>query len=96
MEDALNLIIRTDTDNNTKTDGSPSVTDNSTKTVEVKWYNLSAEVVIKAWDKKQNDFVYKTTFIVQPYSTPVSIGVYSDKFTIRHAIISANYCEQVS
>lgn len=81
LEDALNLVIRTDTDNNTKTDGSPSVTDNSNKTVEVKWYNLSAEVVIKAWDKKQNDFVYKTTFIVQPYSTPVNIGAYSDKLT---------------
>ena len=81
LEDALNLVIRTDTDNNTKIDGSPSVTDNSNKSVEVKWYNLSAEVVIKAWDKKQNDFVYKTTFIVQPYSTPVSISAYSDKLT---------------
>ena len=82
LEDALNLIVRTDTDNNTKTDGSPSVTDNSTKTVEVRWYNLSAEVVIKAWDKKQNDFVFKTTFIIQPYSTPISVGsTYTDKLT---------------
>jgi len=81
LEDALNLVIRTDTDNNTKTDGSPSVTDNSDKSVEVRWYNLSAEVVIKAWDKKQNDFVFKTNFIIQPYSTPVTVSAYSGKTT---------------
>jgi hypothetical protein len=31
LEDAVNLVIRTDTDNSTKTDGSPSVIDNSNK-----------------------------------------------------------------
>jgi hypothetical protein len=37
------------------------IDNNSDKTVEVRWYNLSAEVTVTGWDKKQNDFVYKTT-----------------------------------
>ena len=81
LEDALNIIKKSRLDNTGSKQESSDVIDNSNKTVSIKWYTISAEVVVKAWDKKQNDFVFKTKFIVQPYSTPVSVGAYSDVTT---------------
>ena len=42
----------------------------------VKWYNISAEVQILGWDTKVGDFAYKTTYIIQPYETPVVLSTY--------------------
>lgn len=42
----------------------------------VKWYNISAEVEILGWDTKVGDFAYKTTYIIQPYETPVVLSTY--------------------
>jgi len=81
LEDALSIIKKSRLDNTGIKKESSDVIDNSNKTVTIKWYTISAEVVVKAWDKKQNDFVFKTKFIVQPYSTPVSVGAYSDMTT---------------
>ena len=81
LEDALNIIKKSRLDNAGYKQGSSDIIDNSNKTVSIKWYTISAEVVVKAWDKKQNDFVFKTKFIIQPYSTPVSVGAYSDVTT---------------
>jgi hypothetical protein len=77
----LNIIKKSRLDNTGSKQESSDVIDNSNKTVSIKWYTISAEVVVKAWDKKQNDFVFKTKFIIQPYSTPVSVGAYSDVTT---------------
>lgn len=42
----------------------------------VKWYNISAEVEVLGWDTKVGDFAYKTTYIIQPYETPVVLSTY--------------------
>jgi hypothetical protein len=44
--------------------------------VRIKWYTMNAEVQNLGWDKSQSDFVYKTTFIIQPYETPVVVAPY--------------------
>ena len=42
----------------------------------IKWYTMHAEVKNLGWDKLQSDFAYKTTFIIQPYETPVIAAPY--------------------
>jgi hypothetical protein len=42
----------------------------------VRWYNISAEVQILGWDTKVGDFAYKTTYVIQPYETPVVLSTY--------------------
>jgi hypothetical protein len=82
LDDTLNILIKAEQDNNLKSDGSPEIINNKNKVIRpISWYNLSAEVVVLGWDKKQKDFVVKTTFIVQPYTTPVTLSAYAGKVT---------------
>jgi hypothetical protein len=54
----------------TDEDGKP-VEDVQPEEVRIRWYTMTAEVKNLGWDKSQSDFAYKTTFIIQPYETPV-------------------------
>jgi hypothetical protein len=44
----------------------------------IKWYTISPEVTVLGWDTKQKDFVYKTTFIIQQYETPIITSSYAN------------------
>lgn len=79
IDDAQTILMKSETDNSIKGDGSPDIIQNSAKTVEISWYNITAEVVVIAWDNKQSDFVYRTTFIIQTYKTPVTTSSYAGK-----------------
>jgi hypothetical protein len=82
LDDTLNMLIKAEQDNNLKSDSSPEIVNNKNKVIRpISWYNLSAEVVVLGWDRKQKDFVVKTTFIVQPYTTPVTLSAYGGKVT---------------
>ena len=71
LEDALSQIDNTnltpdpDTGTYEKQDVSPK---------ELKWFNISAEVKNLGWDPNQGDYVYKITYIIQPYLTPVVVA----------------------
>jgi len=71
LEDALSQIDNTnltpdpDTGTYEKQDISPK---------ELAWFNISAEVKNLGWDPNQGDYVYKITYIIQPYLTPVVVA----------------------
>jgi len=46
---------------------------------QIKWYTMTAEVKNLGWDKVQNDFAYKTTYVIQTYETPVVVSSYAKK-----------------
>jgi hypothetical protein len=46
---------------------------------QIKWYTMTAEVENLGWDEVQNDFAYKTTYIIQTYDTPVVLSSYAKK-----------------
>ena len=82
IEDSLNILLKYNDDNTVTGDGSAEIINNKSKVVRgISWYNLSAEVVVIGWDKLQQDFIFKTTFIIQPYETPVTLSAYADKTT---------------
>lgn len=43
---------------------------------EISWYNVSAEVKCLGYDTVVSDFAFETTYIIQPYSTPVVMSAY--------------------
>lgn len=45
----------------------------------IQWYNIQAEVENLGWDRKQSDFIYKTTYIIQPYITPSVLSAYAGR-----------------
>ena len=45
----------------------------------IQWYSMTAEIKNLGWDKKQNDFVYETTYLIQLYETPVVVSAYAKK-----------------
>ena len=59
----------------TNEDGKP-VEDVQPEEVRIKWYTMTAEVQNLGWDKSQSDFAYRTTFVIQPYETPVIAAPY--------------------
>jgi hypothetical protein len=50
--------------------------DPNTQETRIRWYTMHAEVLCKGWDNIQKDFVFKTTYIIQPYETPVVVAPY--------------------
>jgi hypothetical protein len=50
--------------------------DNSSPAV-IEWYNVRPEVENLGWDNKQKDFVFKTTYYIQTYSTPYTLSSYA-------------------
>ena len=82
LEDSLNILLKYDEDNTLSGDGTSEIINNKDKVVRgISWYNLSSEVVVIGWDNLQQDFIFKTTFIIQPYETPVTLSAYADKTT---------------
>lgn len=73
MESALSTIAQTalTTDPDTKGIISSDKKDNPTP---ISWYNIHAEVINLGWDTNQGDYVYKITYIIQPYLTPVVVA----------------------
>jgi hypothetical protein len=47
--------------------------------VDISWFNIGTQVEIKGWDKKQGDWAYKITYIIQVYDTPVVVSAYDIK-----------------
>ena len=75
MEEALTKLYTATEEPNPDTNSPEEQVNKNPK--ELKWYTMSAEVEIKGYDVKQNDFVYKTTYIIQPYLTPAVLSSYS-------------------
>jgi hypothetical protein len=62
---------------NTSEEGGEADPDDSKN--QIKWYTMTAEITNKGWDTKQNDFVYKTTYVIQLYDTPIVVSAYAKK-----------------
>jgi len=75
MEQALTTLYNAATEPDTDTNSPEEQVNKNPK--ELKWYTMHAEVKIKGYDVKQNDFVYKTTYIIQPYLTPAVLSSYA-------------------
>ena len=41
-----------------------------------KWYSLGAKIEVKEWDTNKQDFIYKITYIIRPYSVPAINNTY--------------------
>lgn len=67
LSDALRQIYESEIELTNNTKANPDVNE---KPRTIKWYNLTAQVECKGWDKKRNDWAYKITYVVQPYDTP--------------------------
>ena len=55
-------------------EGGKNPEQNNPREVRIRWYTMHAEIKNKGWDILQQDFAYKTTFIIQPYETPVVVA----------------------
>jgi hypothetical protein len=75
MEQALTTLYNVATEPDRDTNAPEEQVNKNPK--ELKWYTMHAEVRIKGYDIKQNDFVYKTTYIIQPYLTPAVLSSYA-------------------
>lgn len=73
MESALSTIAQTALTTDTDTNGIIS-SDKKDNPTPISWYNISAEVINLGWDINQGDYVYKITYIIQPYLTPVVVA----------------------
>lgn len=72
MEDALTAIDQSNLSPDPVTKSYE--TQSNTKPKELSWFSIHAEIKNLGWDNLQGDFVYKTTYIIQPYLTPVVIA----------------------
>jgi len=77
IEDALTAQIQTDLETDPISDDEDVQKNANPKTI--KWYNIQAEVQNLGWDRKQSDFIYKTTYIIQTYSTPSVLSAYAGR-----------------
>jgi hypothetical protein len=78
LEDGLSQVNNTNLSPDPET-GSYEKQENSPK--ELKWFNISAEVKNLGWDPNQGDYVYKITYIIQPYLTPIVVAASASKTT---------------
>lgn len=79
IEDALTVLKTAEKE----PDPTPANEDQLTnsKPGNIKWFNVSSEVEIKAWDTVIGDWAYKIKYIIQPYETPLAITPYAAKET---------------
>lgn len=68
LEAALSQVDNT---NLTPISGTNTYEKQDNAPTELKWFNITAEVKNLGWDPQQSDYVYKITYIIQPYLTPV-------------------------
>lgn len=75
LENALTAVFKSDEEPNTETVNSDAKPNYFPK--EISWFSCNAEVENLGWDIKQNDFVYKITYVIQPYLTPSVLSAYA-------------------
>lgn len=77
LEDALNIVIKSQTEPNPSPNAQGEVKDPSPDTI--KWYNLGTRVKVLGFDTVVKDFAYEITYVIQPYETPAVTTPYVGK-----------------
>jgi hypothetical protein len=68
VEDSLKLIQASKPENDDDSSNSLPMP----KEAEFKWFNIGSKVEIIGWNDQQNDFAYKITYIIGPYTIPAT------------------------
>jgi hypothetical protein len=76
LENALLAVTKSQTEPDKTATLSESEINNPSPTV-IEWFNIRPEVENLGWDNKQKDFVFKTTYYIQTYSTPYTLSAYA-------------------
>lgn len=71
---ALSLVYKANLDAKQKINSQRDYQQN--EKLEVQWYHISAEVKVKDFDLKRNDYSYDITYIIEPYKTPAVSAAY--------------------
>lgn len=79
LENALNVILKSDTEPPPANQGGEEVKDPNPKAI--KWYNLGSEIKVLGFDTVVGDFAYEITYVIQPYETPFITSSYTGKTT---------------
>ncbi len=74
LEQALSVVYAANEEPDPDSTGEDEI--KTKKPREISWYNVSAEVKCLGYDTIVSDFAYETTYIIQPYSTPVVTSAY--------------------
>lgn len=74
LRDALKVVYTTSLEPDPATGETPEQKPNTKK--RVKWYNLSIELSKAKWDELRADWVYRITYVVQTYETPIFSSPY--------------------
>lgn len=77
LEDALNIIIKSETQPNPSPNSQGEVKDPTPAII--KWYNLGSRVKVLGFDTVVKDFAYEITYVIQPYETPAVTTPYAGK-----------------
>jgi hypothetical protein len=75
LENALLAVTKSELEPNKTKPLEESELNNPSPTV-IEWFNIRPEIENLGWDNKQKDFVYKTTYHIQTYSTPYVLSAY--------------------
>ena len=75
LENALLAVTKSELEPNKTKPLEESQLNNPSPTV-IEWFNIRPEIENLGWDNKQKDFVYKTTYHIQTYSTPYVLSAY--------------------
>jgi len=76
LEKALLAVTKSETEPD-KTNPITAIELNNPSPTVIEWYNIRPEIQNLGWDNKQKDFVYKTTYYIQTYSTPYTLSAYA-------------------
>jgi len=74
VEDSLKIIQASKPEPDDETENAITVT----ASAEYRWFNISSDVEIIGWNDQQNDFAYKITYIIGPYSIPATATSFSE------------------
>jgi hypothetical protein len=76
LEKALLAVTKSETEPDNTTPLTANELNNPSPAV-IEWFNVRPEVQNLGWDNKQKDFVFKTTYYIQTYSTPYTLSAYA-------------------
>jgi hypothetical protein len=76
LEKALLAVTKSETEPDKTTPVNANELNNPSPAV-IEWFNIRPEVENLGWDNKQKDFVFKTTYYIQTYSTPYTLSAYA-------------------
>jgi hypothetical protein len=77
LEDALKVVYTTDETPDPKTDSPDKIIPDTKK--RINWFNVTMEVIPKAWNPALNDFAFDIKYIIQPYQTPMVLSPLAEK-----------------